>query len=107
MHFFLYARKSTDEDDRQMLSIESQLVELRELAVKEHLTIAEEFTESRTAKKPGRPVFNAMMERIKKGEASGIIAWHPYRLSRNSIEGGEIVYLLDTGVLDFLRFPTF
>jgi len=107
MQFFLYARKSTDEDDRQMLSIESQLVELRELAAKEHLTIVEEFTESKTAKKPGRPVFNTMIERIKKGEASGILAWHPDRLSRNSIEGGEIVYLLDTGVLDSLRFPTF
>ena len=107
MKYFLYTRKSTDEDDRQMLSIEAQQVELREFAAKENLDIVEEFTESRTAKKPGRPIFNAMMERIKQGEASGIIAWHPDRLSRNSIDGGEVVYLLDTKVLDALRFPTF
>ena len=107
MKYFLYTRKSTDEDDRQMLSIEAQQVELREFAAKENLDIVEEFTESRTAKKPGRPIFNAMMDRIKKGEASGIVAWHPDRLSRNSIDGGEVVYLLDTKVLDALRFPTF
>ena len=107
MKYFLYARKSTDEDDRQMLSIESQLVELREFAAKERLDIVEVFTESRTAKKPGRPIFRAMIEKIQNGEASGIVAWHPDRLSRNSVEGGEIVYLLDTGVLSCLRFPTF
>ena len=107
MKYFLYTRKSTDEDDRQMLSIEAQIVELREFAAKERLNIVEEFTESKTAKKPGRPVFNGMIERIKQGEASGIIAWHPDRLSRNSIDGGEVVYMLDTKVLDSLRFPTF
>jgi len=85
MNYFLYARKSTDEDDRQMLSIEAQLVELREFAAKERLDILEEFTESRTAKKPGRPIFRAMIEIIQDGEASGIVAWHPDRLSRNSV----------------------
>jgi DNA invertase Pin-like site-specific DNA recombinase len=54
--YFLYARKSTDEDDRQILSIESQVTELREFVQKERLTIAQEFTESISAKVPGRPV---------------------------------------------------
>lgn len=68
--YFLYARKSTDEDDRQILSIESQLTELREFARKERLTIAHEFTESMSAKMPGRPVFNHMMELAEGGGSS-------------------------------------
>src|SRR3989344_8810281 len=51
---FLYARKSTEDDDRQVMSIEAQLFELRELARKENLEILREFQESKSAKKPGR-----------------------------------------------------
>ena len=68
MKYFLYARKSTDEDDKQLLSIDAQLAELREHAHKESLTIAREFVESRTAKIPGRPVFNAMMREVEMEE---------------------------------------
>ena len=107
MSFFLYARKSTDEPDRQILSIEAQLTELREFAVKEHLEIVREFVESQTAKEPGRPIFNDMISRIENGEASGILAWHPDRLARNSIDGGRIIYLIDTGKIVALKFPTF
>ena len=105
--YFLYARKSTDEDDRQILSIESQLTELREFAQKERLTIAHEFTESMSAKVPGRPVFNRMIEMAEREGPAGLLAWHPDRLARNSVDGGRIVYLLDTGKLSSLKFPTF
>lgn len=105
--YFLYARKSTDEEDRQILSIEAQLTELREFAQNESLTIVREFVESMTAKVPGRPLFNKMIELIERGEATGILAWHPDRLARNSVDGGRIVYLLDTGKLSSLKFPTF
>ncbi len=105
--FFLYARKSTESEERQILSIESQIVELRSLAQKENITIKHEFMEAMTAKEPGRPLFNEMISRIEKGEAQGIIAWHPDRLARNSIDGGRIVYLLDTEHIQFLKFPTF
>ena len=57
MKYYIYARKSTDEDDRQVLSIEGQLTELREFATKEKLKVVDEFIESKTAKVPGRPVF--------------------------------------------------
>ncbi len=97
--FFIYARKSTDEATRQVLSVESQLHELRELARKESLTTVTEFTESQTAKEPGRPIFNSMIARIEKGDAQGILAWHPDRLARNSIDGGRIIYLSDIGKL--------
>lgn len=104
--FFLYCRKSTDVEDKQVLSIEAQLTELREFAKRESLVVIEEFIEKQTAKIPGRPIFDSMIERIEKGEASGILAWHPDRLARNSVDGGRIIYLLDTGKLQSLKFPT-
>ena len=73
MRLFLYARKSTDEDDRQLLSIESQLAELREFSQKESLNIIQEFIESKTAKMPGRPIFNEMVKEIEKGQAEDVV----------------------------------
>ena len=105
--FFLYARKSTDEPERQVLSIEAQMFELREFAKKEGLNIVREFVESKTAKEPGREIFNEMISRIEEKEAEGILAWHPDRLARNSIDGGRIIYLVDTGKITTLKFPTF
>ena len=107
MNFLLYARKSSDRDDMQALSIESQLVELRSLARKESLHIAGEFIEARTAKDPGRPVFNRMIQTIQAGSVDGILSWHPDRLARNALDGGMIMFLLDTGKLSTLKFPTF
>ena len=66
--YFLYIRKSTDEDDRQVLSLEAQETELRELAEKENLTIVDTFRESQTAKEPGRAIFNNMLDRIEKAK---------------------------------------
>ena len=105
--FFLYARKSTDVEDKQVRSIEDQIAELRAFAEKENLGIIEELIEKQSAKIPGRPIFNEMIKRIEKGEAQGILAWHPDRLARNSVDGGRIIYLLDCGHLQVLKFPTF
>jgi len=107
MRYFLYARKSTDEADKQVLSIEAQLAELREYAQKENLPIVREFIECKTAKEPGREVFNEMMAQIEHGAAYGIVAWHPDRLARNSVDGGRIIYLVDTAKILELKFPTF
>lgn len=104
MNFFIYARKSTESEDRQIRSIGDQLAELRELGHKLGVTIVEECTESQTAKEPGRPVFNAMLDRIERGEASGILAWHPDRLARNSVDGGRVIHLIDTGKLQDMKF---
>ena len=105
--YYLYARKSTDVEDKQVLSIEAQLVELRAYAKNEGLIIVDELIEKQSAKIPGRKVFGDMLARIENGEASGILAWHPDRLARNSIDGGQIIYLLDQTHLQSLKFPTF
>ena len=105
--FFIYTRKSTDTEDRQVRSISDQLAELKSLALKEDIDVVDIFVEKQTAKTPGRPVFNEMLLRIEQNEASGILAWHPDRLARNSVDGGKIIYLLDTGKITELKFPTF
>jgi len=105
--FFLYARKSTDVEDKQVRSIEDQITELRAFARQEGLHIVEELVEKQSAKIPGRPIFGEMIKRVESGEANGILAWHPDRLARNSVDGGRIIYLLDCGHLAILKFPTF
>jgi DNA invertase Pin-like site-specific DNA recombinase len=105
--YFIYCRKSTEEEERQILSIEAQLTELRDYAKREGLLVVKEYTESRSAKEPGRHVFNQMMSEIEQGSAQGILAWNPDRLARNSVDGGRIIYLVDTGKIKFLKFPTF
>jgi DNA invertase Pin-like site-specific DNA recombinase len=74
--YFIYTRKSTDTEDRQVRSLADQLAELRELARKEQLEVVDVFIEKQTAKTPGRPIFAEMLERIEAGEASGILSWH-------------------------------
>ena len=106
--YFLYARKSTEDEERQVMSIEAQLAELAEFAKRENIEIAERFIESKSAKKPGREIFNKMMSKVySTKEPVGILAWHPDRLARNSVDGGQIIYCIDTLKISSLRFPTF
>src|SRR3989344_4845643 len=107
MKYFIYARKSTEDEDRQILSIEAQLVELKEFAAKEKLEIVALLCEAKTAKEPGRIKFAEMLQKIENGEADGIISWHPDRLARNSVDGGKIIYMIDRGLIKSLKFPTF
>jgi DNA invertase Pin-like site-specific DNA recombinase len=92
--YFIYCRKSSEAEDRQVLSIESQIRELRDTATKLNLPVAEVLTEAKSAKAPGRPVFNAMMQRLYKGEAAGIICWKLDRLARNPVDGGTIIWAI-------------
>ncbi|MEK7178295.1 MAG: recombinase family protein, partial [Patescibacteria group bacterium] len=107
MKYILYARKSTEEDDRQILSIEAQIFELKEFAAKEKLEIVASFQEAKTAKEPGRIKFGEMLSLIEKGKVDGILSWNPDRLARNSVDGGKIIHMIDRGLIKSLKFPTF
>ncbi|OGF51522.1 hypothetical protein A3I27_01295 [Candidatus Giovannonibacteria bacterium RIFCSPLOWO2_02_FULL_43_11b] len=107
MRYVIYARKSTEDDDRQILSIEAQLVELQEFAAKEKLEIVASFQEAKTAKEPGRIKFAEMLSFLEKGKAERILSWHPDRLARNSVDGGKIIHMIDKGLIRSLKFPTF
>ncbi|MFZ5982483.1 MAG: recombinase family protein [Patescibacteria group bacterium] len=97
--YFLYARKSSESEDRQMASIESQISELKNLAQQNNLKIVRIFKEEKSAKAPGREVFNEMIEKLKKGEADGIVCWKLNRLSRNPTDSGIISQLLQDEVV--------
>ncbi len=106
--YFLYVRKSSESEERQAKSIEAQIQELTDLANKENLFIAETFIESKSAKIPGRKEFARMIEKIYASkEPVSILAWHPDRLARNSIDGGQIIYLIDLKKICGLKFSTF
>ena len=101
--YFIYCRKSSESEDRQVLSIESQVNELKRLAEKLKLPIVEILCESKSAKEPGRPVFDNMLLNIKRGKADGIICWKLDRLARNPVDGGQIMWLLQQGVIKHIR----
>jgi|Deesub1362A_J573_1020465.scaffolds.fasta_scaffold01043_6 DNA invertase Pin-like site-specific DNA recombinase len=103
MRYFIYCRKSSEIEDKQVLSIESQINELKRLAKRLNLEVADIFTESRSAKAPGRPIFNEMIKKIKQGKAEGILCWKLDRLARNPIDGGQIIWLLQKGVLKCIQ----
>src|SRR4030042_5144710 len=107
MRYIIYARKSTEDEDHQVLSIESQLAELREFSAKEKLEIVASLCEAKTAKEPRRTKFAEMLSLIEKGKAEGILSWHPDRLARNAVDGGKIIHLIDKGTIKSLKFPTF
>jgi len=108
MKYFIYCRKSSEDERRQVLSILSQEREVeRRFFGQPNIEIVEIFREERSAMTPGRPIFDAMLTRIVRGEAQGIIAWAPDRLSRNSIDGGRVVYMLDRCILLDLKFATY
>jgi len=104
--YFLYARKSSESEDRQVQSIDDQINRLKELARTQGLEIKEIFMESKTAKMPYcRPVFADMIKRIEKCEANGIICWEMNRLFRNPVDQGTIHWLLQQSIIKSIQTP--
>ena len=104
IRYVLYARKSSEDDERQALSIDSQVKEMLTLAEHQGIIIAETRTESHSAKYSGqRPVFNQLIDDVRSGLFDGVLTWATDRLSRNAGDLGSIVDLIDSGKLREIR----
>ncbi len=100
VRYCLYARKSTEQDEQQALSIDSQIKEMTALAARDGLEIVEVKRESHSAKEASqRPVFNEMIDEMRSGKFNGILTWAADRISRNAGDLGRVVDLMDAGVL--------
>lgn len=97
--YILYARKSSEDKNRQVTSIEDQIIELKRLAERINIEIIEIITESKSAKAPGREGFNRMLQIIEKGKAEGILCWKLDRLARNPIDHGKIAWMLQKEII--------
>lgn len=104
-HIAIYARKSTESEDRQILSIDSQVRELQEFARREGLRVDRVLTESRSARSPGRTVFNHLFSLVQKGKVDGILCWKLDRLARNPVDGGAVIWAMEEQQLHALYTP--
>ncbi|MDB5188053.1 MAG: Resolvase protein [Candidatus Kaiserbacteria bacterium] len=106
LKYFAYCRKSSEDSQRQIASIGDQVHALQTLAERECITLVNTpFTEVRSAKDPGRPIFNEMLRRIEKGEANALICWDIDRLSRNPIDNGQLQWMLQKSVIKVIKTP--
>lgn len=104
LKFCLYARKSTESEERQVLSIDSQIKEMLQLAERDGLEIVAMKRESHSAKETGqRPVFNEIIEEIRDGKFNAILTWAPDRISRNAGDLGKVIDLMDGGMPQEIR----
>ena len=106
MRLILYARKSSEGEDRQVQSLDDQTRLLRIHAQKQAFLVVEELAESKSAKDPyRRPLFEHMLDQIEKGEADGILCWHLNRLFRNLVDSGRVGHLLQQGRIQAIETP--
>jgi len=101
----IYARKSTESEDRQVLSIESQIKELTDYAKKMDWQVIEIFLESKSAKAPGREIFNKMYGLIQSGVINELLCWKLDRLARNPIDGGGLIWAMEENKLKHIHTP--
>lgn len=104
IRYGIYVRKSSDSEDRQVQSLVRQKNDLMRVIEREELEIVHDpFEESQTAFKVGRPVFEQLVQRTMDGEINGWVCWHTNRLSRNPIDSGMVIHLMDLGYLKEIR----
>jgi site-specific DNA recombinase len=101
LRYRMYARKSTDSEDRQVQSLPDQVKVMQAIAKREGARlIGEPLAESRSAKLPNnRPTFEVLIQEIESGKIDGIVCWKLDRLSRNPTDSGRIQQLLQDGKL--------
>jgi site-specific DNA recombinase len=105
--YFIYARKSQEGDEKQAQSIPDQLREDEAVARRYGIKTVDVLTEEGSAKEPNkRPIFDEMLERIRKGEANGIICWNLNRLSRNPVDSGKLQWMLQQGLIQSILTPS-
>lgn len=96
LKYCLYARKSSESDERQAMSIDSQIKEMKALAQREGLRIVDTKFESKSAKQSGqRDTYNELLNGLGDNEYNAILTWAPDRLSRNAGDLGSLVDLMD------------
>jgi len=106
VRYCLYARKSSEQDERQALSIDAQVREMLEVAEREKLEVVATRRESHSAKDSNqRPEYNRLLADVRSGAFNGILTWAPDRLSRNGGDLGALVDLMDQGKLTEIRTP--
>lgn len=104
LKYCLYARKSTESDERQVQSIDSQVKEMLQIAERENLEIVDIRRESKSAKDSGnRPIFKELLKDITEEKFNAILTWAPDRLSRNAGDLGSLVDLMDEKKLMSIR----
>jgi DNA invertase Pin-like site-specific DNA recombinase len=104
LKYCLYARKSSEQDERQAMSIDSQIKEMQALADRENLLVTEIKRESHSAKlSASRPQFMKLIEELRDGTFDAILTWAPDRLSRNAGDLGSLVDLMDSNKLIMIR----
>lgn len=104
LKYCLYARKSTESDERQVQSIDSQVKEMLQIAERESLEIVDIRRESKSAKDSGnRPIFKELLKDIAEEKFNAILTWAPDRLSRNAGDLGSLVDLMDEKKLMSIR----
>ncbi len=105
MKYILYCRKSSEDKERQILSLDSQVNEMKKLADSLGLEIEKEYGESKSAKMPdNRPLFSEMIKQVKsKKESVGILCWKIDRLSRNPIDSATVQWLLQQGKIKVIQ----
>lgn len=107
LKYVLYARKSTDDPQRQVRSISDQIEECKILASRLGLKVVKTLQETKSAKRPNqRPIFTQMLKDIKAKKYDAILSWNPDRLARNMREGGEVIDMVDEDQVQDLKFVT-
>ncbi len=106
MKYFIYCRKSSEEDNKQVQSLDTQERILVDFATTKNLQIIDIFREAKSAKDAGtREIFKLMLSRVEKGEADGLLVSHTDRLARNYNDAGDLLNLMSKGLLKEITTP--